>query len=143
VRIVRFDCVKAEDLEPGADFLWSQGIASWSRGGPGGATWNAGKLRCAVEIQTDCSRGEADVELRIGGALAGAQQLAFDVAAEQWQRHLDQSSPLTERFPYRTATFSAAATAGCKTPEALGPSEGPRLEFADDSHFTAGFADGE
>jgi hypothetical protein len=65
------------------------------------------------------------------------------VTAEQWQQHLDQSSVLTERFPYRTATFSASATAACKTPEAFGPSEGPRLEFADDRHFTAGFGGGE
>jgi hypothetical protein len=153
VRIARFDCVKADDLEPGADFPWSQGIASWSRGGPGGAVWNAARLRCAVEIQTDCSSGEVDVELRIGSALAGTQhaaihragahQLAFEVTAEQWELHFDQSSPLTERFSYRTATFSAAATAACKTPESSGPSEGPRLGFADDRHFTAGFAGGE
>jgi hypothetical protein len=153
VRIVRFDCVKADDLEPGADFPWSQGIAAWSRGGPGGAVWNAARLRCAVEIQTDCGDGEVDVELRIGGALAGTQhaaidragahQLTFEVMAEQWELHFDQSSPLTERFSYRTATFSAAATAACKTPEPFGPSEGPRLGFADDRHFTAGFAGGE
>ncbi len=66
-----------------------------------------------------------------------------DVTADQWESHLDQATPLTERFPYRTATFGAAATASCEAPEAFGPGLGPRLEFADDRHFTAGFASGE
>jgi hypothetical protein len=34
-------------------------------------------------------------------------------------------------------------TASCQAPEMVGPSTGPRLEFADDHHFTAGFARGE
>ncbi len=153
VRISRFDCAASSDLDEGADFPWSKGISLWSGGGPGGAAWNVSKLRCVVEYQTTCTRGEADAELRIGGALAeakhsrieqaGAQQFTFDLTPERWDQHLDQESPLTQRFSYRTATFSAAVTASCEAPEAFGPSEGPRLEFADDRHFTAGFASGE
>lgn len=93
------------------------------------------------------------MELRVGGALAGHAQariekpglqlVTFDLTAPQWEQHFDQGSALTERFAYRTATFSATATAACETPEAFGPGNGPRLEFADDRHFTAGFASGE
>jgi hypothetical protein len=153
VRISRFDCATSADVEDVAEFPWSKGISLWSGGGPGGAAWNVSKLRCAVELQTTCARGAADIELRIGSALsearqlkiehAGIQHVTFDLAPERWEPHLDQESPLTQRFPYRTATFSASATASCEAPDAFGPSEGPRLEFADDRHFTAGFASGE
>jgi hypothetical protein len=151
VRIARFDCAHSEESE--AQFPWSQGIASWSGGGPGGAAWNIGKLRCAVELQTNCSRGAADVELRVGGALAGHTRasiekpglhlVTFELTAPQWEQHFDEGSALTGRFAYRTATFSATAIASCQAPEAFGPGNGPRLEFADDRHFTAGFASGE
>lgn len=153
IRISRFDCATEADLDGATDFPWPQGISLWSAGGPGGAAWNVSRLRCAVELQTACARGAADIELRIGGALseaknakiehAGAQQITFDLAPDRWQQHFDQESPLTKRFPYRTATFSASVTASCEAPDAFGPSEGPRLEFADDRHFTAGFASGE
>jgi hypothetical protein len=153
IRISRFDCATSADLDGVADFPWSKGLSLWAGGGPGGAAWNVSALRCAVELQTTCTRGTADIELRIGGALsearnakiehAGLQQVTFELAADRWEPHLDQESPLTQRFPYRTATFSASVTASCEAPEAFGPSEGPRLEFADDRHFTAGFASGE
>jgi hypothetical protein len=110
-------------------------------------------LRCAVEFQTGCAQGEADTELRIGGAISGskraridrpgAQQVTFRLLAKQWEKHFDQGSPPTKRFPYQTATFSASVMVSCQAPEVFGPSTGPRLEFADDDHFTAGFAKGE
>jgi hypothetical protein len=154
VRILRFDCVKAgEEAGAAAEFPWSKGIGLWTSGGPGGAAWNARSLRCAVEFETGCTQGRADAELRIGGAVsatmtapirdAGAQRLVFDLTADRWEKHLDQASPSTKRFPYRTATFSALVMASCEAPETFGPGLGPRLEFADDSHFTAGFAQGE
>jgi hypothetical protein len=153
IQISRFDCVTSDDAADAAEFPWTKGISHWSGGGPGGAAWNAGALRCAVEFQTSCAMGHADVELRIGGAISGseratinraaAQQITFRLVAQQWERHLDQASPRTKGFPYRTATFSASVTASCQAPEMVGPSTGPRLEFADDHHFTAGFARGE
>jgi len=153
VRISRFDCATEADLDSAAGFPWAKGISLWASGGPGGAGWNVSKLRCAVELQTTCTQGVVDIELRIGGALAdsgnakiehaGAQQVTFDLTPDRWEQHLDEESPLTQRFPYRTATFSASATASCEAPDVFGPSEGPRLEFADDRHFTAGFSSGE
>lgn len=150
VRISRFDCVTA--LE-GNTFAWGSGISHWSAGGPGGATWNASKLHCAVEIQTPCTKGTADAELRIGGALvaarraviekSGSQLIFFELLPNHWEPHFDQGSPWTEGFPYRMATFAASVMAKCEAPEPLGPGNGPRLEFADDRHFTAGFASGE
>jgi hypothetical protein len=153
VRISRFDCVMPDDVADNAEFPWPKGLSRWSGGGPGGAAWNAGALRCAVEFQTSCIQGEADIELRIGGALSGARHakidrggahlVTIDLKAGQWEKHFDQGSSLTKRFPYRTATFSASVTASCQAPEAFGPGMGPRLEFADHGHFTAGFAKGE
>lgn len=153
VQISRFDCAKAEDVSDATSFPWKSGISLWAGGGPGGAAFNADTLSCALEFQTRCARGEADAEVRIGGALgivehvkierAGAQLIRFELPNQRWGQHLDEVSALSERFPYRTATFSAAVTAACETPEAFGPGLGPRLEFADDRHFTAGFASGE
>jgi hypothetical protein len=153
VRISRFDCVKAEDAAGSPVFPWDRGISLWKAGGPGGATSNASMLHCALEFQINCTRGEADAEIRISGALsksqrlkidrAGAQLIDFELEQQQWEQHFDQGSALTERFPYQTATFSAAITAACEAPEALGPSLGPRREFADDRHFTAGFSNAE
>jgi hypothetical protein len=153
VQIERFDCVKAEDQQEPKDFPWAQGVSRWAAGGPGGAAWNADRLWCAVELRTGCTQGFADVELRIGGALSGARQakidragvqrVTFEVTADQWRKRFDQSSELTKRFSYRTATFSALTIASCESPEKLGPSDGPHLEFADSRHFTAGFAGGE
>jgi hypothetical protein len=152
-QISRFDCVPSSDVTDDAEFPWSKGVSHWSGGGPSGATWNAGELHCAVEFQTRCAQGNADIELRVGGALsgserptisrAGAQQISFRLLARKWEKHFDQVSPPTKRVPYRTATFSASVTVSCKAPEVAGPSMGPRLEFADDHHFTAGFAEGE
>jgi hypothetical protein len=153
VQITRFDCVKAEERDDPNAFPWAQGLSRWAAGGPGGATWNAGNLDCAVEFQTRCTQGVADVELRIGAGLAGTRQAKIEhagltqvlviLSADQWRKRFDQSSPLTKRFSYRTATFSAAVIASCEAPETLGPSNGPRLEFSDDRHFSAGFASGE
>jgi hypothetical protein len=153
IQISRFDCVTSDDSTDAADFPWSKGISHWLGGGPGGAVWNISELRCAVEFQTSCAQGEADAELRIGGAIsgserakiarAGIQQITFRLMAEHWEKHFDQGSPLTKRFPYQTTTFSASVTASCQAPQVFGPSMGPRLEFADDHHFTAGFAKGE
>lgn len=153
IHISRFDCATSADAEDATEFPWSKGISRWSGGGPGGAAWNVSKLRCAVELQTTCTTGTADIELRIGGALgdsrnarikhAGPQEVIFELAPDRWEQNLDQKSSLTKRFPYRTATFSASVIASCQAPDVFGPSEGPRLEFADDRHFTAGFASGE
>lgn len=153
IQISRFDCVTPEEVTDENAFPWIKGISRWSGGGPSGATWNASELRCVVELQTDCARGQADIELRVAGAIvasksatihrAGTQQITFHLIARQWEKHFDQMSPVTKRFPYRTATFSASATASCSAPEAIGPSAGPRREFTDDQHFTAGFAKGE
>lgn len=153
VRITRFDCVKAENNNGAQEFPWAQGLSHWPDGGPGGAAWNASKLYCAVEFQPKCTKGSADIELRVGGTLIGTrhatishdglQLLGLDLDASQWTKHLDQSSPVTKQFPYRTATFSASIIAACELPEKFGPSLGPRLEFADDRHFTIGFANGE
>jgi hypothetical protein len=152
VNISRFDCVSAEQTDSGNDFPWQKGLSRWAGGGPGGAAWNANALRCAIDIHTRCEHGEVDAEMRIGGKLvgaahavlhAGAQLLTLNVGAPAWENHYDEDSQLTKRFPYRTATFSATIIASCQQPDVLGPSEGPRLEFADDLHFTAGFAGGE
>lgn len=153
IRITRFDCVKEDEAGNAAEFPWPQGISPWASGGPGGAVWNASGLRCAVAFETDCTQGEAHVELRIGGALiaakrvpiadAGARQAAFDLKPDRWEKHLDQIDAKTHRFPYRTATFSASVMASCQKPQEIVPGIGPRLEFADDRHFTAGFAKGE
>ncbi len=152
VQITRFDCVKA-GIDSAKSFPWAEGLSHWPDGGPGGAAWNASKLYCAVEFQPKCTKGAADMELRVGGALIGTrhasishngmQLLGLALDAKQWTKHLDQSSPVTKRFPYRTATFSASIIASCELPEKFGPSLGPRLEFADDRHLTIGFANGE
>lgn len=153
VRINRFDCVKAENRQGAEDFVWAQGLSHWSDGGPGGAAWNASKLYCAIEFQPACSKGAADIELRVGGALVGTQHAAIShdglqsigltLDASQWMPHLDQIGAATKQFPYRTATFSASIIATCELPAKFGPSTGPRLEFADDRHLTIGFANGE
>jgi hypothetical protein len=144
--------LKNDDVD-GSDITWATGLSIWNDGGPGGASWNAATLICAVEFSTTCTHGDADVELRVGGALlttqktpllqAGLQLVKAELRHTQWKKHLDQTSTLTGRLPYRTATVTAAVFATCTLPEQFGPGIGPRLEFADDRHFTAGFASGE
>jgi hypothetical protein len=153
VVISRFDCVRSDDAADAPAFPWDKGIGRWKSGGPGGAAWNAPGLRCVVEFQANCARGIANAELRVGGALTGAKpveigragllQATFDLPAGRWEKHLDQVSPATKRLPYRTATFSASVMASCEEPALSVSGTGPRLEFADDRHFTAGFAAGE
>ncbi|WP_293373472.1 hypothetical protein [Nevskia sp.] len=154
VRIVRFDCAKFTSDEDAANaFPMAQSLRNWMGGGPGGAAWNADRLRCAAELQTPCTEGSINIELHVGNSLAAEQNIAFsragmqafsfDLRDDSWAAQLNQVGEASKQLPYRSAVFVLAAVANCTKPEAFGPGIGPRLEYADQDSFLAGFASGE
>lgn len=154
VRIIRFDCTTSSSGQDAATaFPWGQSLRNWMGGGPGGASWNADRLHCAAELQTPCTEGSIGIELHVGSRLAaersitfsqaGVQSASFDLRSESWVAQVDQVGKASEQLPYRSAVFGLAAMASCTQPEAFGPGMGPRLEYADQDSFLAGFASGE
>lgn len=150
VRVVRFDCTNDDGATA---FPWGQGLRNWKGGGPGGAAWNADRLHCAAELQTPCTSGFISIELHVGSSLAaersiafrqaGVQAVRFDLRSESWAAQLDQVGEASRHLPYRSAIFGLTALAACTRPEVFGPGMGPRLEYADQDSFVAGFASGE
>jgi hypothetical protein len=77
VKIVTFDCIKAEDAQEGAQPADTLRISKWTAGGPGGATWNATDLLCFADIETSCDQGELSSALRVGQRRVADQKTAI------------------------------------------------------------------
>lgn len=154
VRIASFDCEPLEGPAPtpGTEVRpidAKRRLSLWPFGGPAGAAWNAGDLRCVVGLESHCARGQVEVRLHIANSLVTTKTVSLPSDAEKlielivshgtWSRHLDKGQ---ERAPFKTAVFRAGSLVTCEEP-AVQPGLGPYFEFADNRAIVLGFATGE
>ena len=152
VKIVTFDCIKAEDVEEGVQPADTMRISTWMAGGPGGATWNATDLSCFVDIETSCEQGQLLSTLRVGQRRVASQKTAIaktgplhiqlSASERAWTVGFDLDKTGRGR-PFRTAVFSLMIEVSCTKPVEVVPGDAIFGESADSSAFVAGFASGE
>jgi hypothetical protein len=156
VRVTAFDCEKKEEF-PGlpaqkGPVTSTSGIRSWHGGGPGGANWNVGDLRCVVRVETSCDHGHVDVILRVGKVVVAERKadvartvdVEVSVALKAWKQNLDdvKKKGVTD-LPYRTAVFRALAAVDCSAPRQANLKLSGYRDVTDEDVFVAGFASGE
>jgi len=156
VRVSAFDCEKKEEF-PGqpaqkGPVTPANGIRSWHGGGPGGANWNVGDLRCVVRVETSCERGRVDVILRVGKATVAEKKVdaartvdvEIPLAQKSWRQNLDDVKKKSSLdLPYRTAVFRALAAVDCAAPTQASLKVSGYRDVTDEEAFVAGFASGE
>lgn len=158
-RVEFFDCVDqdkdldgaASDGETLARLPGDRRLSLWKAGGPAGASWNAGDLRCEAAVRTECTRGKLALELRIGRALVGTRTLVlssarkgearFTVKEGVWRKNLDQT--FGKKPVVSTAAFRLSAILTCEVPSEVAPDFARRRDYAAEATFVAGFASGE
>lgn len=152
VKILAFDCIKAEDIQQGEQPADAMRISKWMAGGPSGATWNANDLLCFADVETSCEQGQLSSVLRVGQrrvaeqktavGRAGSQQIQLTASERAWRPGLDQDKG-SRGQPFRIAVFSLLIEAACKKPIEVEPGSAVFGDSADSSAFVAGFASGE
>ena len=156
VKIDSFDCEKLDDLPgfPRPTGPVTHGILDWHGGGPNGANWNVGDLRCVVRVSASCWPARLAVVVRVAARVAAAKSTAvtargpldveIDVSQRAWNRNLDDEPKANPRRPpFRTAVFRASAEIDCQDRPGANINESRFPEVAAERSFVAGFASGE
>lgn len=157
VRISTFDCEKWYEAPgfPKPTGAIQSGISEWRGGGPNGANWNVGDLRCVVGVASPCTKASIYVAIRVGTKLVAERKLdlgagpqidvELEIPYERWRKNLDE--PLRAawafRVPYRTAVFRAIAQINCSAPVAASAANWKYPSVTGEATFVAGFASGE
>jgi hypothetical protein len=152
VKILAFDCIKAEDVQAGVQPADAIRISKWMAGGPGGASWNATDLLCFADIKTSCEQGHLSSTLRVGQrrvatqktaiTLSGPVHIRLSASERAWTTGFDVDKGERGRS-FRTAVFSLLTEVSCTKPVEVAPGDAVFGQSADSSAFVAGFASGE